>query len=119
MNPALAPSAWTPPDALRILLIHTLSTQHQGRENGIHVDALVAKTNIAARTLRKLVSDARMEGIAICGKPESGYFIARTAEELEETVMFLRARWMRGATIEARMRKTSLPALLGQMYLRD
>jgi predicted DNA-binding transcriptional regulator YafY len=115
----LSPSAWTPPDALRALLIHTLSTQHQGRDKGIHVDELVAKTSISARTLRKLVSDARMEGIAICGKPESGYFIAQTAEELDETLDFLRARWLRGASVEARMRKTSLPALLGQMNLKD
>lgn len=105
-------------DALRSILVHTLSA-HQGRANGIHVQALERKTNIAARTIRKLVSDARMDGVAICGKPESGYFIAQTAQELNETLEFLRARWMRGATIEARMRKTSLPALFGQLNLND
>ena len=117
MSAAKLTSLWSPPDVLRIMLVATLEGQHRGRENGIHVKDLERKTNVAARTLRKLVSDARMDGIAICGKPDSGYYIAQTADELDATLGFLRSRWLRGATIEARLRKLSLPALMGQLQL--
>ena len=67
------------------------------------------------RTLREVISAAREEGTAIVGTPETGYYIAVTAEELDECCRFLRSRAMHSLQIEARLRKVALPELLGQL----
>ena len=90
---------------------------HIGRARGIHVDLLAAEMGIPAREVRKLVVEARMQGHRVCGYPASGYFIAETAEELEETCRFLRARSMTSLVQEARLRRVALPDLLGQLHL--
>lgn len=102
-------------DALRAQLIALMSKRHMGRRRGISATALAAKLAITERTLRHLISDAREEGVAIVGTPETGYYIARTAGELEECCRFLRARAMHSLAIEARLRRIALPELLGQL----
>ena len=59
-----------------------------------------------------------MDGVAVCGTPETGYYIAATAAELDQTCAFLRSRAMRSLTLEARLRQIPLPDLLGQLHLR-
>jgi biotin operon repressor len=42
------------------------------------------------REVRHQVSALREDGIAVCGHPKTGYFIAATAGELETTVEYLK-----------------------------
>jgi hypothetical protein len=52
-------------------------------------------------------------------KPDTGYFMATSAAELDETCRYLRSRAVYGLLIESRMRRVSMPALLGQLSLSD
>lgn len=91
---------------------------HVGVARGVTAKALAERLGVHERKLRDLISELREEGIAVCGKPESGYYIAENAEELEETCQFLRSRAMTSLHLEARLRKITLPDLLGQLKLR-
>jgi len=64
-----------------------------------------------------MVSDLRDEGLAVCGTPRHGYYIAATPEELEETCAFIRKRAMHSLCLESRLRKIPLPDLLGQLHV--
>lgn len=97
-------------------LLNALS-RHQGRDRGISARDLAAELDVPPRQLRKLVSAAREEGIAICGKPASGYFMAVTPEELQETCAFLEHRALHSLRKLSRMKRVSLPVLLGQLML--
>jgi len=98
-------------------------SRHVGQANGVRVDRLVAEisgresSERYERRLRKLVSELREEGVAICAYPGDGYYIAGTPEELEQCCAFLRARAMHSLVIESRLRKIPLPELLGQLRL--
>ena len=99
-------------------LINALAA-HQGRENGICARDLAAKVSVSPRRLRTLISQARDEGMAICGKPATGYFVPTTPEELQESCAFLEHRALHSLRVLSRMRKVSLPELLGQMKLNQ
>lgn len=97
---------------------------HQGKAGGIHVRDLVmritgqlANSEAQERSVRKLVTDLRMEGHPICAHPATGYFMAATAEELDETCNFLRSRAMSSLKAESRLRSISMGELLGQLHL--
>ncbi len=93
---------------------------HRGQGNGIHVDALVRRTGMPARFLRKLISELRNEGTAICGTPTTGYFIAETAEELNHfCIRYLEARAMHSLKLSSRLRNIPLPTLAGQLFLNQ
>lgn len=47
-----------------------------GRENKISRESLRACTGLPDRSVRRLISDARMRGFAIVGDPEGGYYMA-------------------------------------------
>lgn len=98
-------------------LLNVLS-QHIGRDAGISVDLLANLTGMHPRLIRTCVSQLRGDGIAICGHPTSGYYIAKTAEEIEETCQFLRTRAMHSLLLEAKLRRLPLPDLLGQLRLK-
>lgn len=100
-------------------LLNVLSV-HRGQANGIHVDALAARTGVPARELRRLISALRAEGTAICGRPETGYFIAETSHELDAfCIKYLEARAMHSLTLSSRLRKIPLPILAGQLFLNQ
>lgn len=99
-------------------LLNVLS-QHQGREHGIACADLARKAQIPEREVRKLVSELRREGIAICAKPKTGYFLAVTPEELRESCEFLHARAMTSLQLASRIQNISLPDLLGQLKLNQ
>lgn len=99
-------------DLLRVL------ANHQGALNGVSVEVLAHTLDVPPRRVRSLVTEAREEGVAICGHPKEGYYIAVTAQELEETCQFLRARAMHSLMLEARLRKLPLPELIGQLRLK-
>lgn len=100
-------------------LLNILS-RYRGRNNGIHVEHLVALTGQPQRRLRKLISELRNEGVAVCGKPETGYFVAETAEELDEfCIKYLEQRAMHSLRLSSRLRKIPLPVLAGQLFLNQ
>lgn len=102
----------------RTQLLNALSA-HQGRANGIGAEQLAAQLGVSARQLRKLVSACREDGIAICGHPSNGYFMATTPEELRQTCAFLEHRAMHSLRKLSRMKNVSLPALMGQLMLNQ
>lgn len=100
-------------------LMNVLS-KHQGRENGISARYLAAYCGVDLRMLRKLISQARYEdGVAICGHPKTGYFMATTADELDMCCQFLRHRAVHSLQLLSRMTKTSMPDLIGQLKLNQ
>lgn len=100
-------------------LINVLA-DHQGHERGIDAAALATKVGVSKRQLRKLISQARDDdGFAICGHPTHGYFMATTPEELAASCRFLETRALHSLRLLSRMRKVSLPDLLGQLKLNQ
>lgn len=93
-------------------------SHHIGRANGADVEALAVQLDTNARHVRALVSELRLDGIAISATPGTGYYIAATADDVERSCAFLRARAMHSLTLEARLRKITLPDLIGQLHLR-
>lgn len=98
-------------------LLTTLS-YHHGADRGVSAWALSKALDVPERLVRTWVSELREEGIAIAANPKTGYFIAETAAELEECCKFLRKRAMHSLVLESRMRRISLPDLIGQLHLR-
>jgi hypothetical protein len=92
-------------------------SRHIGRENGITANNLAGLLQALPRTVRSLISELRMDGIAVCGHPSAGYYIAATSEELEETCQFLRGRAMHSLAIESKLRKVPMEDLVGQLHL--
>jgi len=100
-------------------------SRHIGQKNGIHVRDLVQHitgqvftSGPLERKVRLIVAELRMEGHHICAHPQLGYFMAETADELEETCDFLYERAMTSLAQISRMKKVSLPDLRGQLHLR-
>ena len=98
-------------------LVLSVLARHIGKGHGISVMQLYQQTNLLPRTIRKLISELREDGHAVCGTPKDGYYIAATAAELEETCRFIRRRSMHGLRMESQMRKIPLTDLLGQLHL--
>lgn len=90
-------------------------TQHRGAANGIRAKDLAAALLITERAVREAVTELRMQGIGVGGRPETGYFIATSAAELEPTLQFIRSRAMTSLVLEARMRNVAVPDLIGQL----
>lgn len=99
-------------------LINTMS-RHQGAENGIPAERLAHGFGVPTRTLRTVISAAREQGFAICGTPKDGYYLPTTPEELSESCEFLVARALKSLRLAARMRRISLPALVGQLNVTE
>jgi hypothetical protein len=97
--------------------------RHIGRAQGVKASHLVREIrggfddDFTERRLRNYISELREDGIAVCGHPSTGYFIAATSEELEESCQFLRSRAMHSLVLESRLRKIPLPDLIGQLRL--
>jgi hypothetical protein len=103
----------------RTALLNALA-RHQGRDNGIKAAHLAAELGVPPRRLRTLISQARdEEGFAICGTPSTGYYMATTPEELQASCAFLEHRAMHSLRVLSRMRKVSLPTLMGQLLLNQ
>lgn len=105
-------------DSLLAALSH-----HIGRERGVTVTALAREvlgaepTRGDERCVRKLVVDLRREGHHVCAHPASGYYLAASPEELNDTIAFLRDRAMSSLEQIAAMKHVSIPDLFGQMHL--
>jgi transposase len=91
---------------------------HIGKGHGIKCTDLAQQLDVPERQVRTLVSEAREDGIAICGTPATGYYVAATSEELNETLEFLKNRALHSLQLASRLSKIPLPDLMGQMHLR-
>lgn len=102
-------------DLLRILM-----ATHRGRANGISGAELTQKAGLHAsqgRIVRKLITQLRLQGSAIVGTPDTGYYIAQTQGELHDFARFHRSRALHELTILSRVLKVSIPELAGQLSL--
>jgi predicted esterase YcpF (UPF0227 family) len=94
-----------------------LALAHQGRASGIPCRELAVKVGATPREVRQAVTELREAGIAVCGHPLTGYYLAETAEDLEHTCRFLRARALHSLRLESALRKQPMPDLLGQVRM--
>lgn len=92
-----------------------------GREQGIHVKQLVQLITNSSdshpadeRRVRDLINDLRMKGHPICGRPESGYFIASNLGELDKTCNYLKGRAQSTLDLVERM-QSGAAVLAGQV----
>lgn len=96
----------------------TVLQRHIGADCGITARDLAAAASITEREVRAQVSALREEGIAVCGHPRTGYFIARTSAELETTVEYLKGRALHSLRLASRLTRIPLPDLIGQLKLK-
>lgn len=101
-------------------------SRHIGKTRGVHIAELVREVARAAglpleevqeRRVRQLIEELRREGEHICAHPASGYYMAASAQELDDTCLFLYERAMTSLTQISAMKKVSLPDLRGQLHL--
>ena len=97
---------------------------HIGKARGVRAGDLVVEIVGGlfarpghARVLRKQIELLRREGHHICGRPETGYFLAETEAELAETCAFLQDRALSSLTQVSAMKRVSIPDLVGQLKL--
>lgn len=109
----------TSPELTQDTLLATLR-RHIGRRQGVTATALCREvlhttpTPADERRLRELVVELRKAGHHVCAHPRDGYFLAETAEEMEETCAFLHSRAMSSLQQESAMKRVSIPDLVGQ-----
>lgn len=99
------------------LLASLAQNGNHGAARGVTARRLCARLNCQERHVRTLITELREDGVAVCGTPRDGYYIAAVASELEDTCKFLRGRAMKSLQLEARLRRVPLPELLGQLRL--
>ncbi len=104
-------------DIIKQMVQWHLTTHHKGKDCGITVEKLSLRIHVNPRDIRQAVSDLRDDGVAIAALPSTGYYLAQTAEEIEECCQYLRKRSLHGLRLESRLRKMALPELLGQISL--
>jgi hypothetical protein len=102
---------------------------HLGKENAIGMDVLFTKVfdePVAhkindTKKIRKLITAIRGQGRAIasvCSSNGGGYYVPRAGSELEDYLArMLHRPALRKLAMEAKIRKISLPKLIGQMSL--
>lgn len=99
------------------LLASLTQNGNLGAARGVTARRLCARIGCNDRHLRTLITELRDDGVAVCGTPRDGYYIAKVASEVEDTCRFLRARAMKSLALEARLRRVPLPELIGQLRL--
>jgi predicted DNA-binding transcriptional regulator YafY len=82
-----------------------------GRENKISRKSLAICTGLPDRSVRRLISDARMQGIPIVGDPAGGYYMAETEADVRLLLSELNSRITKLAkcTSEVRQKCMGLP----------
>jgi biotin operon repressor len=89
-----------------------------GKNKGLSAKRLAQKLEIPERRLRELVTELRNDGIAICGHPSTGYYVATTPEEVTETIGFLKDRALHSLKLASTLSKIPLADLIGQLHLQ-
>lgn len=95
----------------------TAMANHIGQARAIPSKQLAERLEIGDRRLRTLITECRMECIAICGHPSSGYYMAETEADLKDTLAFLKSRAMTSLTQMSRLSGKPLAELAGQLML--
>lgn len=90
---------------------------HLGAARGITARHLCARLDVPPRRVRQLVSEARLDAVAICGTPREGYFIAQTDDELLATLEFLVGRAKHSLLLASRLSRRPLAELAGQLLI--
>ncbi len=96
----------------------TIMQRHIGRANAISGEDLAKALGVSMRKMRDCKDAVISDGVALCSHPSHGYWIAETAEEVEQACQFHRTRALHELALEAKLRKLTLPDLLGQLHLR-
>lgn len=97
--------------------------RHIGEARGVSARELVVEIGglfaeeADHRRLRSVIEELRKEGMHICGRPETGYYMAATEAELERTCLYLFNRSITSLEQVAAMRRVALPDLRGQLRL--
>lgn len=113
---AIIGNAWMDEEFPENPLLSILQS-HVGRGHGIGVKELAGMMDVPERKVRDYVTDARRSGHPVCGEPGTGYYLAATPEELEETCQFLQQRALTSLALVAALRRVPLGSLMGQMKL--
>ena len=104
----------TKDDLLRCLI----DNGHVGQERGITARHLAGRLDCPDRRVRELVTELRIDGVALCGHPRTGYFVALTPTEIEHYyVDFLIARAKHSLWLAHRATKRPLAELAGQLMI--
>jgi hypothetical protein len=90
---------------------------HIGRDKGIRAADMASQMSVPERQIRFFVSAAREEGVAICGHPATGYFVASNQEELQATMDFLVDRAKHSLHLASRLGNIPMADLVGQLHL--
>ncbi len=98
--------------------------KHPGRSNIIGMGELYERvfdqhwTNRIndTRALRTLITELRTEGVPICSE-NGGYYQTSSASELEAYCQRLRSQGLNKLKLEAKLRKKTMPDLLGQIAM--
>jgi hypothetical protein len=72
------------------------------------------------RRIRKLIEELRQDGVGICSivsKEGGGYFISSGGSEMNDYCKKLRSRALKLLAKEAKLRKMTMPELVGQVQL--
>lgn len=75
-----------------------------GTSEGKSAKTLAFELDTTERAIRKLVDELIEEGVPVCAHPGTGYFIARTQEEVDTCADFLRERAMHGLKKQKQLR---------------
>ena len=103
-------------------------TRHVGRFQAVSMARLYEqvfgqpwKSKITdTRNVRRIITALRKDGVPICSRPSKnggGYYLASASSDLEDYCMRLRRAALRKLGMEAKIRRTSLPELLGQLTM--
>lgn len=116
MNQPLQPLSQDAHHVLQVL------SHHVGAADGVTVVQLCDELRhfghpMNERRVRFAVEELRLHGNHVCAHPSRGYFIAETADELDETLSFLYRRGMSSLKQIAAMRRVSVPDLAGQLRI--
>lgn len=91
---------------------------HIGKRNPIGGEDLARQLGIPSRMLRKHITTLiNVDGIGICGHPATGYYIASSPDELENTINFHKGRALHELKKASSLSGLPLEELLGQMHL--
>jgi hypothetical protein len=83
----------------------TILSQQVGRAKTFPAKTLAAVFRCSQVRLHELVNEMRMDGIAVCGDLDAGFFIAGTVEELQEICSNIRRQAGAAIALEAKLRQ--------------
>ena len=95
------------PEAPAAVLLATLRV---GAAEGQCVGNLAYAVGTTPRAIRNLVDELIEAGHPVCAHPTTGYFLARTTDEVEGNYAFLRARAMHSLRKARLLREAALKA---------